>query len=112
MIEIMMYLSYSFFISDILMMTMKKMMIMIEMMMMMIKSDNDNIPSYSVRTCTQRTHRTYLRVSGNRHRSYWHPLHIGAIHWSQEDIVLWHTYNDDYDDFDDDNFDDDNDEEE
>jgi len=111
MIGIMMYLSYSFFISDILMMTMMKMMIMIEMMMM-IKSDNDNIPSYSVRTCTQRTHRTYLRVSGNRHRSYWHPLHIGAIHWSQEDIVLWHTYNDDYDDFDDDNFDDDNDEEE
>ena len=78
---------------------------------------------YSVRT--QRTYRTYLRVSGNRHRSYWHPLHIGAIHWSQEDIILWHTYNDDYDDFDDDNdeeekrvvmmmimYDDDNDEEE
>ena len=108
-----MYLSYTFFISDILMMTMMKMMIMIEMMMMMIKSDNDNIPSYSARTCTQRTHRTYLRVSGNRHRSYWHPLHIGAIHWSQEDIVLWHTYNDDDDDFDDDDVDDDdNDEEE
>ena len=73
-------------------------MLKILIMMMMLKSDNDNvnIPSYyTVRT--QRTHRTHLRVSGNRHRPYWHPLHIGAIHWPQEDIVLWHTYNDDDD---------------